>query len=186
MMMTDQHFDFIALDDNLDAEVATIMIRTTIMILMIWFWRSWIWWLLGRGRDNNDFDDHDCDDDHLDGEVARLLWTSSASVIFPTFVQRDDDHGDDDDGDDFVWSSKSVRGLLKKKKEWSPFLWDRHDNNYFNDNNNITDIDNNNINVNNNDHRLRSEDRWRVKADMLLFPIVQWDFRIIHLKVWIS
>ena len=65
-------------------------------------------------------------------------------------------------------------------------VWDRHDNDNFYDNDNITDIDNNNINVNDNDHRLRSEDRWRVKADMLLFPIVQWDFRIIHLKVWIS
>ena len=65
-------------------------------------------------------------------------------------------------------------------------VWDSHDIDNIDDNNNITDIDNNDINDNDNDHRLRSEDRWRVKADMLLFPIVQWDFRIIHLKVWIS
>ena len=75
-------------------------------------------------------------------------------------------------------------------------VWDRHDNDnindnyYINDNNNINDNSNinanDNSNDNDNDHRLRSEDRWRVKADMLLFPIVQWDFRIIHLKVWIS
>ena len=52
----------------------------------------------------NRLDDHDDNGNHLEGEVARLLWTSSASVIFPTYVQRDDDHynSHDDDGDNFV------------------------------------------------------------------------------------
>ena len=75
--------------------LAAILILMSMMILkMINMMITWT---------KNDFDDGDYDD-HLDGEVARLLWTSSASVIFPTYVQRDDDHSNshDDDGDDFV------------------------------------------------------------------------------------
>ena len=34
----------------------------------------------------NRLDDHDDNGNHLEGEVARLLWTSSASVMFPTLL----------------------------------------------------------------------------------------------------